>query len=274
MSLLAALAIFGGMSDSQSPITEENDGRSSVVAEIWRSIFPRPIIPRTERERRRTILEFFVLHMRPVRVRRSTLPYTHTFGLGGSSLTLIGLMVFTGVLLMLAYEPSPERAYDSIVSLQEGTLFGGLVRNIHHWSANLLVAVVLLHMLRVFFTGGFHGPRRFNWVIGLALANIANTTALILGERRFELVVVRAVGVSRRLLRGLPADPPLRITELPAQRMASQRIWSTYHSILKSIMLTIRTSSRTPSTSWTYHSGKVSLSPTVKRMASRSQEFM
>jgi quinol-cytochrome oxidoreductase complex cytochrome b subunit len=78
-------------------------------------------------------------------------------------------MIFTGVLLMLAYEPSPERAYDSVIGLQEQFLFGGLIRNIHHWSANILVAVVLLHMLRVLFTGGFHGPRRFNWVLGLGL---------------------------------------------------------------------------------------------------------
>ncbi len=146
-----------------------DEHRRSLAVEIWRSVFPRPIVPRTEREQRRTIIEYFFLHMRPVRVRKSTLRYTHTFGLGGSSLTLIGLMVFTGVLLMLAYEPSPERAYDSVAGLQDQFVFGGLVRNIHHWSANILVAVVLLHMLRVFFTGGFHGPRRFNWVIGLGL---------------------------------------------------------------------------------------------------------
>jgi quinol-cytochrome oxidoreductase complex cytochrome b subunit len=53
--------------------------------------------------------------------------------------------------------------------MQEEILFGPLVRAIHHWSANLLVLVVLLHMLRVFFTGGFHGERRFNWIIGLLL---------------------------------------------------------------------------------------------------------
>jgi quinol-cytochrome oxidoreductase complex cytochrome b subunit len=157
------------MSDAKPPDSDQELQPSGFFAEIWRSIFPRPIVPRTERERRRTILQFFVLHMRPVRVRRGTLPYTHTFGLGGSSLTLIGLMIFTGVLLMLAYEPSPERAYDSVVALQEQFLFGGLVRNIHHWSANILVAVVLLHMLRVFLTGGYHGSRRFNWILGLGL---------------------------------------------------------------------------------------------------------
>ncbi|MEJ2582181.1 MAG: cytochrome b N-terminal domain-containing protein, partial [Acidobacteriota bacterium] len=157
------------MSEPKPSVQTGDEERRNLAAEIWRSIFPRPIVPRTERDQRRTIIEYFVLHMRPVRVRKNTLRYTHTFGLGGSSLTLIGLMVFTGVLLMLAYEPSPERAYASVADLQDQFVFGGLVRNIHHWSANILVAVVLLHMLRVFFTGGFHGPRRFNWVIGLGL---------------------------------------------------------------------------------------------------------
>jgi len=180
---MSVLAIFGGMSDQNPPDRAQDPRPSGFFAEIWRSIFPRPIVPRTERARRRTILEFFVLHMRPVRVRRSTLPYTHTFGLGGSSLTLIGLMIFTGVLLMLAYEPSPERAYNSVISLQDQFLFGGLVRNIHHWSANILVAVVLLHMLRVFLTGGYHGARRFNWVLGLGLlvgVLVANFTGYLL----------------------------------------------------------------------------------------------
>jgi quinol-cytochrome oxidoreductase complex cytochrome b subunit len=163
------LAIFGGMPDHESRSAAGDKGRQGFFAEVWRSIFPRPLVPKTERERRRSIIQYFALHMRPVRTRRSTLPYSHTFGLGGSSLVLIGLMIFTGVLLMLVYEPTPERAYDSVVGLQGQFLFGGLVRNIHHWSANLLVAVALLHMLRVLLTGGFHGPRRFNWVLGLGL---------------------------------------------------------------------------------------------------------
>jgi len=48
-------------------------------------------------------------------------------------------------------------------------LFGGLVRGVHYWSANLLIVVVLLHTARVLLTGGFHGPRQFNWVIGCGL---------------------------------------------------------------------------------------------------------
>ena len=47
--------------------------------------------------------------------------------------------------------------------------FGPLVRGVHYWSANLLVVVAGLHLLRVFLTGAFHGPRRSNWLIGLGL---------------------------------------------------------------------------------------------------------
>ena len=122
-----------------------------------------------ERDRRRTVREWLALHARPVRVRESTLQFTHTFGLGGMSMVLVTLLMGTGLLLMLAYEPTPATAYRSIQGLQQDYLFGGLVRNVHHWSANLLVAVALLHLLRVLVTGGYHRLRRFNWVIGLAL---------------------------------------------------------------------------------------------------------
>jgi quinol-cytochrome oxidoreductase complex cytochrome b subunit len=85
------------------------------------------------------------------------------------SLVLVLLLALTGILLMLEYEPIPGQAYESIVTLRDTVLFGAFIRNIHHWSGNLLVIVSFLHLLRVYFTGGFHGPRRFNWVIGLCL---------------------------------------------------------------------------------------------------------
>jgi quinol-cytochrome oxidoreductase complex cytochrome b subunit len=75
----------------------------------------------------------------------------------------------TGTLMMLVYEPTPERAYDSVRSIEGSVLFGQLVRNLHYYSANLLVVLALLHLLRVYFTGAYLGPRQFNWVIGLAL---------------------------------------------------------------------------------------------------------
>jgi quinol-cytochrome oxidoreductase complex cytochrome b subunit len=114
-------------------------------------------------------LATLVLHFRPRRVAEKTLRFSLTWGLGGIAAVLVSLQLVTGILLKFAYGPVPTQAYESLVRLQEGFLFGQLVRNMHFWSAHLLVVVVCLHGLRVFFTGGFHPPRRLNWVVGLSL---------------------------------------------------------------------------------------------------------
>jgi quinol-cytochrome oxidoreductase complex cytochrome b subunit len=111
-----------------------------------------------------------ILHMRPDRLPARAIRLTHTFGLGGIALVLFGLLVLSGVLMMFSYDPSPERAWASIDSYQGDTLFGGLVRGVHYWSANLLLPVVVLHLLRVFLTGGFLARRRSNWHLGLGIA--------------------------------------------------------------------------------------------------------
>jgi quinol-cytochrome oxidoreductase complex cytochrome b subunit len=143
--------------------------RPRLAQRVWRSIFRGPVAPRTDQERKQAIVHNLILHLRPVRVPASTLRYTHTFGLGGMSLVLVLVLVLTGALLRFAYEPAPGAAYESIVRLQNGIRFGGLVRSMHYWSANLLILVVALHLLRTYFTGAYHPPRQFNWVIGLAL---------------------------------------------------------------------------------------------------------
>ena len=111
----------------------------------------------------------FLLHLHPPSVPESTLRFTLSWGLGGTAATLIGLLFSTGVLLLLVYEPSADRAYSSILTLTQETPFGLWIRNIHHWSANFLIGVILLHMIRVVLTGAFDAGRCVNWVIGLFL---------------------------------------------------------------------------------------------------------
>jgi len=122
-----------------------------------------------EQKNKMAFANSLILHTRPVRVPAKALRYTHTFGLGGMSLVLFMLLVCTGLLMIFVYEPSPERAYQSILFMQDEILFGRLIRGVHYWSANLLIAVAALHMLRVFLTGAFHAPRQSNWIIGLSL---------------------------------------------------------------------------------------------------------
>ena len=117
----------------------------------------------------RTVVSTFVLHLRPVRVPAATIRFTHTFGLGGASAVLLVILLVTGSLLMFGYTPVPGDAYASIERLQGGVTFGSFVRAVHHWSANLLVLVAVLHLLRVVFTGGFLGARAVNWLVGLFL---------------------------------------------------------------------------------------------------------
>jgi quinol-cytochrome oxidoreductase complex cytochrome b subunit len=142
---------------------------AGLPARIWRSIFRTTLHPETERERKRVVLDHLVFHARPVRLPERTMKFTHTWGLGGMSLVLFTLLLLTGVLLMFVYEPVPAGAHGSVLRLQTEVRFGQFVRNIHHWSANLLIFVAVLHLLRVYFTGAFHGARQFNWVIGLFL---------------------------------------------------------------------------------------------------------
>ncbi|EFL52543.1 Cytochrome b/b6 domain protein [Solidesulfovibrio fructosivorans JJ]] len=124
-----------------------------------------------------------ILHLHPPSVPAATLRFRLSFGLGGMAVTLAGLLFVTGLLLLLAYRPETDAAYGSILVITREVPFGPFVRNIHHASANLLVAVALLHLFRVAATGAFGPGRRLNWIIGLALLALvlaANFTGYLL----------------------------------------------------------------------------------------------
>ena len=144
---------------------------------ILSSIFPSFSKPGRAGKSSKKLLNSLLLHFRPRSVDERTLRFTLTWGLGGMAAVLVFLLFCTGLMLKFVYEPSPARAYESIIYLQNKVLFGQLIRNIHHWSGNILLLVVFLHFLRVFFTGGYTGPRRFNWIIGLALLGAVTVSA-------------------------------------------------------------------------------------------------
>ncbi len=109
------------------------------------------------------------LHLHPVKVSRKSLKWSYSFGLGIITTILFGVLVFTGMLLMFYYIPSVERAYPTLKEIQFSVPLGQFTRNMHRWSAHLMVLMVILHMSRVFYTGGYKPPREFNWIIGVML---------------------------------------------------------------------------------------------------------
>lgn len=101
----------------------------------------------------------------PVPRHANSLPYL----LGG--ITLIGLLILivTGIYLAQFYHPHPTDAHESVVYIITGVPLGDLVRSIHFWTAQIVTVTVLLHMLRVLFTGAYKRPREINWYVGLGL---------------------------------------------------------------------------------------------------------
>jgi len=146
----------------------KQDGKGLLIR-IRDSIFRGPVHPGTDHERKWTAFENLILHLHPRTIPEKTLNVTLTLGLGGMALILASLLALSGILLLFVYEPSLDKAYKSIITLQDDVLFGQLIRNIHHWSGNILVIISFLHILRVYFTGALYTPRQFNWVIGMVL---------------------------------------------------------------------------------------------------------
>ena len=88
---------------------------------------------------------------------------------GGMSLFLFGTQIFTGVLLLLYYRPTSEAAFESVQFIMTEVEFGWLFRSIHSWSANLLVAVLFVHLFSVMLLKAYRKPREITWITGVLL---------------------------------------------------------------------------------------------------------
>ena len=130
--------------------------------------------PESRREADDAIVKNFWLHWFPANVFRKSLSFSYSFWLGTISVVLFAILAITGIILMFYYIPSVERAYTSMKDLDFVISYGWLIRGVHRMAAQLMVAVVFFHMMRVFYTGAFKkspggGNRPLNWIVGVAL---------------------------------------------------------------------------------------------------------
>jgi quinol-cytochrome oxidoreductase complex cytochrome b subunit len=91
------------------------------------------------------------------------------FALGGTPAYLFVVQIVTGILLAFYYEASPETAFESVRYITEEASYGWFIRSLHKWAATLMIAAVVLHQMRVFFTGAYRKPRELNWMVGMCL---------------------------------------------------------------------------------------------------------
>lgn len=135
---------------------------------VWDSVFRHPL-PDSDLGAAQTSFSNFFLHIHPVKVHRNTLRPLYTLGLGVMSFVTFVVLTVTGILLMFYYVPATTQAYDRMLDLRGTVAFGTVLRNLHRWSAHAMVAIVALHMGRVFLTGSYKRPREFNWIVGCIL---------------------------------------------------------------------------------------------------------
>lgn len=132
--------------------------------------------PSTEREASDAVARNFLLHWFPAKTTSKSISFNYSLYLGIIILTLFVILTVTGLILMFLYVPSVERAYWSVKDLKFVVPYGWFIRDLHRIAAQLMVATVFIHLVRVFLTGAYKKSnaivgsyRPLNWWIGLTL---------------------------------------------------------------------------------------------------------
>src|SRR5215475_13509656 len=153
---------------------------------------------------------------------RKLYPDHWSFLLGEIALYSFIILLLTGTFLTFFFQPSmseviyhgtytPLRgvrmseAYASTLNISFDVRGGLLMRQIHHWAADLFLAAIMVHMIRVFFTGAYRKPREVNWLIGIVLF----TLGLIEGLFGYSLPDDLLSGAGLRILQGVIQSIPI-----------------------------------------------------------------
>jgi quinol-cytochrome oxidoreductase complex cytochrome b subunit len=146
----------------------------------------------------------FFHHLHPPSIPTEQARWRFTLGAGGIAVFLVLVLGVTGTLEMFYYIPTPEGAALSIQVLSYLVPFGGLLRNLHFWAAQLLLVVSAVHLFRVVFTGSYAPPRRFNYLLGLALFVLAILLDFTGYMLRWDQGIQWALVVGTNLVRSIP----------------------------------------------------------------------
>jgi ubiquinol-cytochrome c reductase cytochrome b subunit len=153
---------------------------------------------------------------------RKVFPDHWSFMLGEIALWSFVLLLLTGTFLALFFVPSAapvvyhgsyakldgltvSQAYQSTLNISFDVRAGLLMRQIHHWAADLFMAALTIHMLRVFFTGAYRKPREVNWLIGIGLF----TLGLLEGLFGYSLPDDQLSGAGLRIFEGVLQGIPI-----------------------------------------------------------------
>ncbi len=140
-------------------------------------------------------------------------PVHTSFFLGEMAMFSFIILVITGAYLGLLYVPSNSEvdfngqkypAAFASIKLIESIPVANLLRNVHHWGAELMIASLILHAMRVFFTGTYRKPRELNWVIGVVLLVLSLGVVFMGYSLPYDAFAVTATGIGYGIARSIP----------------------------------------------------------------------
>lgn len=157
----------------------------------------------------------FLKHLFPRVVLERNLRLRYTFCLGGLAFTAFLILLASGMLLLVYYQPTPERAFNSILFLESSVWGGAYLRSLHRMSSHTLLVLIFLHTLRVILTGAYQRPRQLNWVIGFLLLCLALFEAYTGYLLPFDQLAFWATQTGMEMLLTLPLGEQLRALLVP-----------------------------------------------------------
>ncbi len=123
---------------------------------------------------------------------------------GSAATVLLLLQVVTGVLLALVYAPSAADAWKSLNLLDQQVALGWLIRALHGWGSNFMIAIVLIHMTQVFLFGAYKFPRELTWMVGVLLLLLTLGMAFTGQIMRFDQDAYWGLGIGAAIMGRVP----------------------------------------------------------------------
>ncbi len=144
-----------------------------------------------------------------------------SFMLGEIALYSFIILLLSGTFLTFWFDPSMreveyEGSYEPLSGLKMSAAYastlhisfdvrgGLLMRQIHHWAALIFMVAIVVHLMRVFFTGAFRKPREFNWILGVALLTLGIVEGFLGYSLPDDLLSGTGIRIAEAILQAIP----------------------------------------------------------------------
>jgi len=152
---------------------------------------------------------------------KKVFPDHWSFMLGEIALYSFIILLLSGTFLTFWFDPSMREvvyegeylplkgvemsaAYASALEISFEVRGGLLMRQIHHWAALIFMAAIVVHLMRVFFTGAFRKPREFNWIIGVGLLTLAIVEGFLGYSLPDDLLSGTGIRIAQAIIQAIP----------------------------------------------------------------------